>query len=204
LQSIVAGNDYTCGLTTFGRAYCWGLGVQGQLGDGFGASSVAPVPVSGGLTFQSLFAGGFAVCGLTNDGKAYCWGHNFYGTLGIGTSATEGGQTRSLTPVAVLGGLRFESLSAGFETMCGVVAGGAGYCWGYNASGNVGDGSTTHQSFPVRVGGELTFRSISAGTGSSCGIATTGTVYCWGDNSNGSLGDGTTEQRLTPVAVRWR
>lgn len=204
LRSIVAGSDYTCGLTSFGRAYCWGLGVMGQLGDGLSAISILPVQVSGGLTFQSLVAGGLAVCGLTTDGAAYCWGHNFYGTLGIGTSATEGGQTRSLTPVAVLGGLRFESLSAGFETICGVAVGGAGYCWGYNASGNVGDGSTTHRSLPVRVAGDLTFRSIAAGTGTSCGIATTGTVYCWGDNSNGTLGDGTTEQRLTPVAVRWR
>jgi alpha-tubulin suppressor-like RCC1 family protein len=204
LQSVVTGSDFTCGLSPFGRAYCWGLGVMGQLGNGSSASSLAPVPVSGGLTFQRLVAGGFAVCGLTNDGSAYCWGHNFYGTLGIGSSATEGGPTRSLTPVAVLGGLRFESLSAGFETICGVAVGGAGYCWGYNVAGNVGDGSTEHRSLPVRVAGGITFRSITAGTGTSCGIATTGTVYCWGGNSDGELGDGTTTDRLTPVAVRWR
>ena len=203
-KRIVTGSDYTCGLTLTGAAYCWGLGVQGQLGNGSTAISSVPVPVSGGLTFQSLVAGGFAACGLTDDGKAYCWGHNFYGTLGIGTSATEGGQSRSLTPVAVLGGLRFESLSAGFETICGVATGGVGYCWGYNASGQVGDGSTEHRSLPVRVAGDLLFRTIAAGTGASCGIATTGAVYCWGDNANGTLGDGTTTARLTPTLVRWQ
>jgi alpha-tubulin suppressor-like RCC1 family protein len=203
-QTIVTGSDFTCGLTPIGATYCWGLGVIGQLGNGAATSSLTPVAVAGGLTFQSLVAGGFAVCGLTADGSAYCWGHNFYGTLGIGTSATEGGATRSVTPIAVLGGLRFESLSAGFETMCGVAIGGAGYCWGYNASGNVGDGSMTHRSVPVPVAGGLAFRSIAAGTGSSCGIATTGTVYCWGGNDNGSLGDGTTVDRLTPTTVRWQ
>jgi alpha-tubulin suppressor-like RCC1 family protein len=204
LTTIVTGNDYTCGLTAAGAVYCWGLGVFGQLGNGGISSSLTPVAVSGGLTFRTIAAGGFAVCGLTMDDRAFCWGHDFYGTLGNGTSATEGGLTRSPVPIAVEGGLRFASLSAGFETMCGVTASGAGYCWGYNESGQVGDGSNTHRSTPTAVAGGLTFRSISAGTGSSCGLTTTGATYCWGDNANGSLGDGTTTSSLTPVAVRWR
>jgi alpha-tubulin suppressor-like RCC1 family protein len=203
-QSVVAGSDFTCGLTPGGVAYCWGLGVFGQLGDGTANSTTTPVAVSGGLVFRSLAAAGLAVCGLTTDGKAYCWGHNFYGTLGDGTSAVDGGTSRRLSPVAVAGGLTFESLSAGFETMCGVIASGAGYCWGYNESGGVGDGSTTHRSTPVAVAGGLTFRSVSAGTGASCGVTTANAVYCWGENSNGGLGDGTIVSRPTPAPVRWQ
>ena len=88
-NSIVAGNDFTCALTTAGAAYCWGLGPLGQLGDGTSTNSTTPVPVAGGLTFRSLAAGGQAVCGLTTEGKAYCWGNNFYGTVGDGTSGMD-------------------------------------------------------------------------------------------------------------------
>ena len=201
-QSIAVGSDYTCALTTDGSAYCWGLGVFGQLGNDSGFSSTTPVAVSGGLTFRSLVAGGLAACGLTTTGKAYCWGQNFYGTLGNGSSATDGGAARSVTPVEVAGGLKFTSLSAGYETMCGIAMGGAAYCWGYNF-GAVGDGTPDHRSMPVAVAGGLTFKSISSGTGYTCGITTSDALYCWGDNSNGELGDGTLTARLSPAAVRW-
>ncbi|NBY46267.1 MAG: hypothetical protein EBQ56_00545, partial [Proteobacteria bacterium] len=54
-----------CGLTSAGKAYCWGSNWYGQLGDG---TSVAerPVPsaVSGGLVFTSLVDSGSHRCGL--------------------------------------------------------------------------------------------------------------------------------------------
>jgi alpha-tubulin suppressor-like RCC1 family protein len=201
-QSIVAGNDYTCALTPAGAAFCWGLGPNGQLGNGSSTTSTTPVAVSGGLTFRSLAAGGLTVCGLTTAGNAFCWGHNFYGTVGDGTSGTDAGSSRRPVPVAVAGGLTFQSLSAGYETMCAVTEGGAGYCWGYNF-GAIGDGTSDHRSSPTAVTGGLTFRSISSGTGYACGVTTANAVYCWGDNSNGELGDGTIAIRVAPTPVRW-
>jgi alpha-tubulin suppressor-like RCC1 family protein len=202
-QSIVAGSDYTCALTLAGAAYCWGLGFTSQLGDGRATSSTTPVAVAGGLTFRSLAAGGETVCGLTTAGSAYCWGYNFYGTVGDGTSATEGGPLRRVAPVAVAGGLTFQSLSAGYLTMCGVTDAGAGYCWGYNF-GAVGDGTLDHRASPAAVAGGLTFQSIASGTGYSCGVTTIDAVYCWGTSGNGELGDGTVEGHATPAPVRWR
>jgi len=201
-QSIVAGSDYTCALTPAGAAYCWGLGGNGQLGNGSSTTSTTPVAVSGGLTFRSLAAGGLTVCGLTTAGNAYCWGHNFYGTVGDGTIGTDAGSSRRPVPVAVAGGLTFQSLSAGYETMCAVTEGGAGYCWGYNF-GAIGDGTSDHRSSPTAVTGGLRFQSISSGTGYSCGVTTANAVYCWGDNSSGELGDGTIATRVTPTPVRW-
>lgn len=201
-QSIVTGTDYTCGLTPAGAAFCWGLGFSGQLGDGSGVSSTTPVAVAGGLTFRSLVAGGLTACGLTAAGQAYCWGNNFYGTVGDGTSATENGTMRRVSPVAVAGGLTFQSLAAGYQTMCGLTDSGAGYCWGYNF-GAIGDGSFDHRSTPTLVAGGLTFKSISSGTGYGCGVVTGDSIYCWGDNSDGGLGDGTIVSHATPEPVRW-
>lgn len=202
-QSIVAGADYTCGLTTAGAAYCWGLGNSGQLGDGRSQTTRTPVAVSGGLTFKSIAGGGHTVCGLTAAGRAYCWGDDFYGTVGDGSSGTIDGTVKRGSPVPVSGDLAFQSLSAGYETMCGVSDSGAGYCWGYNF-GAIGDGSTDHRSTPTAVAGGVKFLSISSGTGYTCGVATGFAVCCWGDNSDGGLGDGTVVSRTTPAQIRWR
>ena len=110
---------------------------------------------------------------------------------------------RRLTPVPVAGGLTFLSLSAGWQTVCGVTFAGASYCWGYNL-GALGDDATDHSSVPVAVVGGRSFRSVAAGTGYACGVTNANAVFCWGSNDNGELGDGTTNTRLAPVAVRWK
>jgi len=47
-KAIAAGIDnYTCGITTTGVAYCWGRNEVGQLGNGGTSDSAMPVAVSG-------------------------------------------------------------------------------------------------------------------------------------------------------------
>ncbi|MFL5612495.1 MAG: Ig-like domain-containing protein [Gemmatimonadaceae bacterium] len=93
LVSLTAADDYTCGLTPTGIAYCWGYPQEiGDLNSG-----TAPAPVPGGLTFVALSTGRYSACGLTTDGVAYCWGFNNMGQLGDGTT------TNSSVPVMVAG-----------------------------------------------------------------------------------------------------
>jgi alpha-tubulin suppressor-like RCC1 family protein len=84
--SITGGVGRTCGLTTGGEAYCWGLNSDGQLGNGSTANSAVPVAVSGGLTFGALALGAFHTCGRTTTDEVYCWGANGSGQLGDGTT----------------------------------------------------------------------------------------------------------------------
>jgi alpha-tubulin suppressor-like RCC1 family protein len=204
LASVVAGGDFTCALTTTGAAYCWGFGVTGQLGDGRATSSTTPVAVAGDQRFRTLTASEQGACGVTFAGAAYCWGFNVFGTTGDGTSGLGGGPTRRVSPVAVAGGLTFLSLSAGFQTVCGVTVDLVGYCWGYNDTGAVGDGTTDHRAQPTRVLGDLRVEQIAAGTVSSCALTTAHAVYCWGENYHGALGIGRDDDAiiLTPTAVR--
>lgn len=85
LVTFDAGAGSYCGLTATGTAYCWGFGLQGQLGNGTAGFSYSPAPVSGEHTFVSISAG-LAVCGLTTEGAAYCWGSNSSGELGNPTA----------------------------------------------------------------------------------------------------------------------
>ena len=139
--SISAGYDFTCGLTTRGAAYCWGLNDSGRLGDGTTIHSDAngPQRVIGGHRFASLGTGIEHTCALTSRGAAYCWGYNQYGELGDGTTlgSAENG------PQPVIGGLRFASFDGGNEHTCALTTRGTAYCWGANWYGQLGDGTTT-------------------------------------------------------------
>ncbi|HEY4954286.1 MAG TPA: hypothetical protein VII02_05325, partial [Gemmatimonadaceae bacterium] len=141
LVTVTAGLNHTCGLTADSLAYCWGRNTFGQLGVGVGDTTrrLTPVAVAGGIRFASLEAMGQHTCGLTGVGAAYCWGLNDVGELGDGT------QTYRYTPVAVKGGLTFAALGRlpDGQYTCGLTSGGAAYCWGYNNTGQLGDGTTT-------------------------------------------------------------
>ena len=203
-----------CGLTSAGKAYCWGRNESGQVGDGTNVAE-RPIPsaVSGGLIFTSLVDSGYHRCGLVADGKAYCWGSNSSGQLGDGTagSATDYRAADRSVPVAVLGGRTFASLSAGGSHTCGLTSAGTAYCWGANSQGQLGDGTsgngdwsntTANRSAPVAVPGGRIFTAITAGLAHTCALDAGGVAYCWGLNQDGQLGDGTTvTSRPNPTAI---
>jgi alpha-tubulin suppressor-like RCC1 family protein len=99
-SKVVAGNAYTCGVTTGSVAYCWGENQWGQLGVGSTPGTAVPTKVAGGLFFTGVSTGpgGYHTCGITSTGKIYCWGENDSGQLGDGTMFDN-----HSTPVAVVG-----------------------------------------------------------------------------------------------------
>ena len=133
--TIDAGVDHSCGSTTGGDVYCWGLGVNGQLGNGGFGSSVSPVAVIGASSVQSVRTGQWHSCAMTTAGEALCWGNNTYGQLGDGTTSPQ------TTAVAVLGDHVFETIDTGGFHTCGATTDGDILCWGRNHQGQLGTGS---------------------------------------------------------------
>ncbi|HKE91305.1 MAG TPA: hypothetical protein VKB45_13295 [Gemmatimonadales bacterium] len=147
LSGLAAGRAHTCAFDATG-VVCWGSNSSGQLGQpaySFNGHGY-PIRASVGVALVTLTAGGEHTCGLTAGGAAYCWGSNSNGQLGNGTI---GGSNSAAAPVG--GGLTFVSLSAGGYHTCGVTPDGAIYCWGANASGQLGDGTQTDRAVPTRV-----------------------------------------------------
>ena len=192
-KSLVVGTNHQCILTGDGRAYCWGGNGGGQLGTGAAATATGVSPVSGGLTFSSLSAGGGYTCGITVEQRAYCWGADGYGELGAGDRSCLGTSACYFpAPVEVAGDLRFVQLSAGRHHTCGVSVDGAGYCWGDNDSGQLGNASVPIQcgafpdhlrcvsTSPTPIAGGLKFLRLAAGAYHTCAITSEGAAYCWG------------------------
>jgi alpha-tubulin suppressor-like RCC1 family protein len=217
---VSAGSSHTCGVTSDNRAFCWGSGNVGQLGNGTTTRRLRPVAVAGTLRFRQVSAGTDHTCGVTPAYRAYCWGSNRAGALGDGT------QTDRLRPVPVAGGLQFRQVDAGDGHTCAVTyPDNRAYCWGYHAEGALGDGTFPEggggwlppetRLTPTAVAGGLRFRQVSAGgglddfegrdpfEGHSCGVTTTDEAFCWGPNWVGQLGiGGTTGSSVnTPTRV---
>jgi len=176
-RALSTGYNFACALTESGDAFCWGLNCYGQLGNGSISTAISTTPmlVVGGLRFSSISAADGFACGLTSTGAAHCWGLNQLGQLGIGSTTGPqqcGSYPCSTTPVAVVGGVTFKSISAGQNNVCGIVADGNAYCWGEL------DGATSRPT-PARVTGGILFSSLSVGYRRVCGISTGGAVYCW-------------------------
>ncbi len=197
-QEITPGRDHTCAVTLAGIVYCWGPNDQGQLGIGTQITRTVPVAVVGGLLFFNVSAGAGYSCARTQAGAGYCWGEDISGSLGAGAAVPQANPT----PTLVLGGHTFTSITGGGGHTCGLV-GGLTYCWGVNASGELGIGSIggtndTPVVFPTQFGISLLLPGIGDHT---CGLNGLGEIYCWGLNASGQVGVAAGAPVTAPVMV---
>ena len=210
IKQISTGFSHTCAIASDDKAYCWGSGSSGQLGNNSTTNSSIPVAVNttgvlAGKTIKQISAGTSHTCAIASDDKAYCWGAGSSGQLG--NSST----TNSLIPVAVnttgvLAGKTIKQISAyGFHT-CAVASDNKAYCWGSGTSGQLGNNLYTNSSIPVAVNttGVLagkTIKQISNGSSHTCAIASDDKAYCWGSGSFGALGNNSAANSSVPVRV---
>jgi alpha-tubulin suppressor-like RCC1 family protein len=196
---IAAGWNHTCAITGDGGVMCWGNNGDGQLGDGSRTARAKPVGVKN-LTERAVAvtAGWGYTCILTETGGVKCWGRNKNGELGNGTTQ------RSSDPVNVTGlTVGVVAIAAGDAHTCAVTAQGRLKCWGYNNTGQLGDGSTETRMEPVDVAGLEGVTAVAAGTAHTCARMAGGEVLCWGENGQGQLGDGSdAASRGKPEPVR--
>jgi alpha-tubulin suppressor-like RCC1 family protein len=205
LTEVSSGGRHTCGVDADGNAYCWGRGMEGQLGIGpKPRNSPLPVRVDStgvldGRTLTHIAAGAKHSCALDVEGRAFCWGANQAGQLGDGTESP-----RNAPATVDLGsGYQLTSITAGTASTCATTAGGLVLCWGRGKNGELGNGTNKRTTTPARVVGTgpngIHVESVSLGRRHACGVTSDGHVYCWGNNLKGQLGDGTTVSTNTPV-----
>jgi alpha-tubulin suppressor-like RCC1 family protein len=200
VAQVALGKDYSCARKTDGTLWCWGYNLSCQLGDNTSTDRKIPVR-TGSTTLGSAVAqvsvGQEHGCARKTNGTLWCWGRNSGGQLGDGTTTT-----RCIPVQAGTGtlGTAVAQFAVGGTHSCAIKTDGTLWCWGYNDSGQLGDGTTVNKTAPVQVTAlGNTVAEVALGYSHTCARKTDGTIWCWGYNSLGELGDGTSTNRTTPV-----
>jgi alpha-tubulin suppressor-like RCC1 family protein len=188
---VSAGSGRSCGVTSTAGLSCWGRRSP--------TSTPTAIVIANPPAWRAVATGRDHDCALTVNGAVYCWGANDAGQVGDGTT-----ENRTLpVPVLMPAGVTVSSIVVGMKHSCAFSFGHAMYCWGANASGQLGDGTTTNRVQPTLVKfppGPFAVTQISAGDDQTCAVAKP-VIYCWGGNAQGQLGDGTTINRTVPTPV---
>ncbi len=197
VHAISTGSVHACAVLVDQTLYCWGNNDYGQLGDGSTINRSSPTLLPDILGAYAIAAGGEHSCAAVLPDHIYCWGRNNAGQLGTGSTFP----LQSALPMNVDWNAPVLSMASGYSHVCAVDGAHNLWCWGLNASGQLGIGNTGNQRRPTRLSNIYNVESVTAGTSHTCAVQAGGLVYCWGNNASGQLGDGTTTQRLYPVAV---
>jgi alpha-tubulin suppressor-like RCC1 family protein len=141
--SVVAGcvSAYAI-LQSTGGVMAWGLGGQGELGNGHTATSSHPVPVTGLTGVTSLFAAYGTAYAIDSSGTLWAWGYGRQGNLGNGLYANSSVPVQviniSVPVTAVVAG---QQQSTGENNIVAQGSDGSLWSWGnpaHNATGGGG------------------------------------------------------------------
>lgn len=207
--AVAAGASHTCvGATISASVLCFGLNVDGQLGNGRpptdpGDPNPVPAPLAKSGPAPALLAkpvalaaGDAHTCALDAEGGIWCWGRGDEGQLGDESP-------EHTSPVQIALGsdaTRAEAITAGARHTC-AIADGRVLCWGRNAEGQLGAPLPAPLFMPRVVSALPLARAVAAGGRHTCAIDEHATVSCWGANESGQLGNGATDSSNIPVPV---
>ena len=156
LVDIDAGDDHVCAVDSAGRAYCWGIGAYGALGDGTGEQRSVPVAVDvsgvlSGKTLTDISAEGYTTCAFSSASRPYCWGVGWSGQMGNGTPNQNNRSPVAVDVSGVLAGTTLTDISSGGSATCVLSSAGDLYCWGSAYAGQLGYGGYNDRTRPVAV-----------------------------------------------------
>ncbi|AKU95207.1 hypothetical protein AKJ09_01871 [Labilithrix luteola] len=151
VSNVDVANENVCAVAQ-GIAHCWGGPVFTSV-DSFERPLpeivVTPEPVIQISTSSRSYNTNVSVrgCAVGVSGSVYCWGGNAYGQAGDGT------KTYALAPVKVAGlPGTVAQVKATLYSTCALMTSGKVFCWGGDASGQLGNGVMNEPSLvPIEV-----------------------------------------------------
>lgn len=202
---VSIGDTAACALLTSGAVKCWGDNSAGIMGNGTTSFTPQLTPIATNITSGATYVsvGRDFACAVVS-GVAQCWGSNAGGNLGTND------YTSRFVPTTVtnLASTPMRSIIASrYFNACAVSNAGAGYCWGYDQEGELGNGQSGsgllyNSSQAVGAPFSSGTAELFPGGGDTIG-SNGGHPYSFGSNNYGQLGQGTTDTNAhsTPARV---
>ena len=141
-------------------------------------SGDAPTQIGGGYHHS---------CAVLQSGAVYCWGDNGSGQLGNQSTT---GSTGAVKVNGLSSGARY--VAAGGDHSCAILSDSSVWCWGGNASGQVGTGALSERELDAKAGRDVDrHRGRLPAAATPARSTRTNGVRCWGSNFYGELGTAT-------------
>ena len=168
-----------------GTVWAWGVGANGQLGNGTNVSeSDVPVRIEN-LSDVVAVAGGYSTAfAVEKDGTVWAWGAGESGQLGNGTDVSESDvpvQVHDLSDVVAVAAFNAD------DSYIALRKNGSVWHWGAVPS----ESSGPSNDVPAEVPGLANAVAITAGYDTEFALLKNGTVWGWGDTADGEMGNGT-------------
>jgi alpha-tubulin suppressor-like RCC1 family protein len=183
-----------------GNLWGWGVNTANELC--LPAPSVVLRPTQLPVHDVTLATGAARHIVFDAGGTVSACGQGQSGQLGGGTNG------RSATPVAVVGlpALGVTALTSSWMGSGALMSDGSYYDWGYNASGQLGNGTTANSAVPVHVplpapAAQVSMGGSTGANGQTLALLTDGEVWTWGNGTYGQMGNGTFTSSPSPIQV---
>jgi alpha-tubulin suppressor-like RCC1 family protein len=196
------------------NVWFWGLNNNGQLGGGTTSGYLTPTKIANGAngfvngTITAISIDQLGCLAVDTSKNVWFWGRNNSGQLGDGTASGY------LTPTKIPNGANgfvngtITTISIGYYGCLAVDTSKNVWFWGYNITGQLGDGTTSGYLTPTKIPNGAngfvngTITAISISDYGCLALDTTMNVWFWGNNINGQLGDTTHSTiYLTPTKI---
>ena len=170
----------------------------GQMGNGHYQGRPFPVQAFDLVDGESGAAGRFHAAVVLGDGTVGWTGFYDTQTLYIGGPFSD--DQRYEFKILTLADDAVQVASGDHHSVARL-ADGTVWAWGFNGSGQLGNGTVSTSMTPVQVSGLTDVIAVSAGGSTSLAVKSDGTLWVWGDNTAGQIADGTTAPSSVPVQV---
>jgi alpha-tubulin suppressor-like RCC1 family protein len=189
VAEVGSSNSTEYALLTNGSLYAWGLGAEGELGDGNLVDSPS-------RAVQVNFPPGVRIAYIPTDvmpydtalavdtrGRAWGWGDDAYGELCLGAGIQSTPALLPFSHVTALAGAADHDLYD---------ANGVVWACGQNVEGDLGTGNRANTTKPERVAGLNGHAVVDLVTSfaNSGALLASGKYFDWGYDGQGQLGDG--------------
>ena len=194
----IGGSAYA--LESNGTVWAWGVGSDGELGDGSFAGSDTPVQVSGITNAVWIAAGELGGYAVLQTGTVMAWGGARLGTFESNASALgDGSYSNTDVPVAVRKATGVTQVAATGDEAWALTSTGRVWAWG---GSNLGNGTDNGARVPVLLTRLTGVKALGGDISAGIALKNNGTVWAWGSSYLGEVGNGATSKYFAyPVEV---
>ncbi|TZF94253.1 T9SS type A sorting domain-containing protein [Chryseobacterium panacisoli] len=187
--------DYVLAIKSDDSLWGWGSNFHGLMGGPINENKTSPVEIGSAANIK-IMSPGEHILTVRTDGTLWARGDNTFGQLGDGTITDQ-----NFNYIQIGTGTNWKTVGVGVFHSIALKTDGTLWAWGFNSTGQLGDGTNVYKTSPVQIGIDTNWKSISAGPNYNLALKTDGTLWAWGYNVNGKVGDGTTIDKFVPTQI---